>query len=241
MERTRLPGALTATGKLVANALIRTSVASHFHAVYARVAEPPAPDRPAIIFANHHYWWDGYLCYLLGKQWAQPMSLWMEEWRWFPPFWALGALPYPPGDTMARARTVHHTLRLLQHPPRVLFLFPEGTLHTGYHLLPFKRSLFWLAQRVPAAQILPLAIVISPTLYQYPRAFLHLDIQFRSHSDSPEEWLEEAQRRLAEMVEALHQEAESLDTAEKAQQAGFRLLVKGKASVNERWWARMMP
>lgn len=169
------------------------------------------------------------------------MTLWMEEWRWFPPFWALGALPYPPGDTMARARTVRHTLRLLQHPPRVLFLFPEGTIHTGDHLLPFQRSLLWLAQHVPDAQLLPLALFISPTLHQYPRAFLHLGSPFWSQSESAAEWQLEAQKRLAETLETLRQEAECLDTAEKAQEAGFCLLVKGKQSVNERWWARMMP
>ena len=241
MERTRIPGTLTAVARWMADRLICRSMASHFRAVYARVTEPPAPDRPAIVFANHHYWWDGYLCHLLGRGWGQPMNLWMEEWRWFPPFWALGALPYPPGDTMARARTLRHTLRLLQQPPRVLFLFPEGILHTGYHLLPFQRSLYWLAQHVPEVQLLPLAIVITPTLHQYPRAFLHMDAPFRSHSVPPEAWLAEAQQRVAELVDVLRQEAECLDTAEKAQEAGFVLLVRGKTSVNERWWARMMP
>jgi 1-acyl-sn-glycerol-3-phosphate acyltransferase len=241
MERARIPGALKAAGRLVADAFIRRSVAAHFRAVYARVTELPARDHPVIIFANHHYWWDGFLCYVLGKQWKLPLSMWMEEWRWFPPFWALGALPYPPGDTMVRARTVRQTVRLLQNPPRVLFLFPEGVLHAGFHLLPFKRSLFWLAQRVPDAQVLPLAIVISPTLHQYPRAFLHLGASFRAYGCSADEWLAEAHQKMTQMLESLRQEVECLDTVEKTRQAGFSQLVKGRASVNERWWARMMP
>ncbi|MGC8784842.1 MAG: lysophospholipid acyltransferase family protein [Armatimonadota bacterium] len=241
MERTRVPSALKAVGGLVADFFIRTSVTSHFQAIYARIVEPPARDRPTIIFANHHYWWDGYLCYLLGKQWKQPMTLWMEQWRWFPPFWALGALPYPSDDTLARARTIRQTVRRLQNPPHVLFLFPEGTLHAGYHLLPFKRSLFWLAQHVAHVQILPLAIVISPTLHQYPRAFLHLGRSFQTHALVAEQWLAEAQQKTAQMVEALRREAECLDTAEKSRQAGFTMLVQGKASVNERWWARIIP
>lgn len=123
----------------------------------------------------------------------------------------------------------------------MLFLFPEGVLHAGFHLLPFKRSLFWLAQRVPDAQVLPLAIVISPTLHQYPRAFLHLGASFRAYGCSADEWLAEAHQKMTQMLESLRQEVECLDTLEKTRQAGFSQLVKGRASVNERWWARMMP
>ena len=99
----------------------------------------------------------------------------------------------------------------------------------------------WFHPEVPETQVLPLAIVISPTLHQYPRAFLHLDTSFRAHSCSADEWLAEAHQKMTQMVESLRQEAECLDTAEKILQAGFSQLVKGRASVNERWWARMMP
>ncbi|MDW8322319.1 MAG: hypothetical protein RMM08_13250 [Armatimonadota bacterium] len=232
---------LVYTGRAVADALIGWSVRSHFRAVYARVVAPPQPDRSVVVFANHHYWWDGYLCYALGRTWGYPMSLWMEEWRRFPPFWALGALPYPPGDTMTRAKTVRRTLRLLQQPPRVLFLFPEGVIHPGHQLLPFGRSLHWLAQHAPDAQLLPMAIVISHTLHQYPRAFLHVDAPFESAEVSPERWLEQAQQKILALVSTLREEAECCDNTEKALQAGFHLLVEGKLSVNERWWARMMP
>jgi 1-acyl-sn-glycerol-3-phosphate acyltransferase len=241
MERTHIPNMLQTVSRLVADFLIRTSVSAHFRAVYARVSEPPAPNRSTIVFANHHYWWDGYLCYLLGKLWGYPMTMWMEEWRWFPPFWALGALPYPPRNVMARACTVRQTLRLLQHPPHVLFLFPEGTIHTGYELLPFKRSLFWLVQHAPQVHLLPLAIVISPTKHQYPRAFLHLGTSFRATGSEPEEWLAEAQQNVADMVRSLRHQAECLDTTDKARAAGFNLLIRGKDSVNERWLTKIIP
>jgi hypothetical protein len=46
---------------------------------------------------------------------------------------------------------------------------------------------------------------------------------------------------MMQMLESLRQEVECLDTVEKTRKAGFSQLVKGRASVNERWWARMMP
>lgn len=241
MERTRLPRVVLSGAAAVADALIRWSVRSHFRAVFARVLQPPPTDRPVVLFANHHYWWDGYLCYTLGRTWGMPMNLWMEEWRWFPPFWALGALPFPPQDAMTRARTLRQTVRLLRQPPRVLFLFPEGVIHAGEHLLPFGRTLHWLAEQVPEAQLLPAAIVITHTLHQYPRAFLHVDSPFHAEASTPLEWLQQAQGRVATLVERLREEAECCDNAEKALAAGFSLLVQGKPSVHERWWAKVVP
>lgn len=241
MEGTRLPRMLERPGGAVADTLIRWSVRSHFRAVYARVIAPPQPDRPVILFANHHYWWDGYLCYVLGRSWGYPMTLWMEEWRWFPPFWALGALPYPREDTISRAKTVRVTLRRLKHPPHVLFLFPEGVIHAGYDLLPFGRSLHWLAKQLPAVHLLPAAIVISATCHQYPRAFIHVDAPFEGEKGSPSQWLEQARQSVCTLVASLREEAEHCDSTDKAAAAGFHLLVQGKPSVNERWWARVMP
>ncbi len=241
MEGTHIPRAIVWAGRLVADALIRHSVAGHFRTVYARVVEPPRADRPAIVFANHHYWWDGYLCYTIGRTWGHPMTLWMEEWRWFPPFWALGALPYPPHDAMRRARTIRQTVRLLQKPPRVLFIFPEGAIHTGHDLLPFGRSLYWLAQHVTDAQLFPMSIVITHTLDQYPRAFIHVDAPIRLSASTPDEWLGQARQHIARLTTALREEAECCNSTEKASKAGFTVLVKGKPSVNERWWAKVMP
>lgn len=241
MEGTHLPRVLTRACSIVTDALIRYSVRAHFRAVYARVRATPDARRPAVVFANHHYWWDGYLCYLLGKTWRQPMNLWMEEWRWLPPFWALGALPYPEDNLMRRARTLRHTVRLLRQPPRVLFLFPEGSIHAGWQLLPFGRSLYWLARQVPELQLLPMAIVVSPTLHQYPRAYLHVDYAFECDAVSEVEWLQQASHRISTLVTTLREEAECYDTPEKAAQGGFFLLAKGKSSVHERWWARIIP
>lgn len=241
MEGTHLFPPLRWAGKVVADALIGMSVRSHFQAVYARVDATPDPSLPVIVFANHHYWWDGYLCYTLGKTWRQPLTLWMEEWCWFPPFWALGALPYPAHNLQARARTVRLTLRLLQHPPRILFLFPEGVIHAGTDLLPFGRSLHWLAQHLPQAQLLPMAIVISHTQHQYPRAFLRVGMPFHSAAESAEAWLAEARQVVHAMVESLREEAECCHSPEKAQEAGYIRLVRGKCSVNERWWAKIVP
>jgi 1-acyl-sn-glycerol-3-phosphate acyltransferase len=118
--------------------------------------------RPVILFANHHYWWDGYLGYWLIRAWGRSMVVWMEAYRRFPPFRATGALPFPPDDPQVRARTVRRTVQILRTEPAALLLFPEGVLHGDTErLLPFQRSLHWLACRVPQATLLPLAITSS--------------------------------------------------------------------------------
>lgn len=240
MERAHIPRSLIGACRLFADWLIEYSVQSHFQAVFARVACPPAADRSTILFANHHYWWDGYLCYILGKKWRMPMTLWMEDWRWFPPFWALGALPYPTGNVYARAHTLRQTLRLLQHPPRVLFLFPEGTIHADPELLPFGRSLYWLTQHVPNVQVLPMAIAITHTRHQYPRAFMAVEQPLVLQTD-PSQWLKQAQDIVYTMLYTLREEADRCDTFAKAAQAGFQLLVQGKPSIHERRWVKYMP
>jgi 1-acyl-sn-glycerol-3-phosphate acyltransferase len=193
--------------------------------------------RPVILFANHHYWWDGYLGYWLIRAWGRRMVVWMESYRRFPPFGAIGALPFPPDDPMARARTVKRSVQALRtEPATALLLFPEGTLHGDTErLLPFQRSLHWLACRAPQATLLPLAIHIEPSYHQYPRAYLSVGAPFQSAATEPTDWLAEAAGAVETLLRQTRIDARAALTDEQHAARGFQVLLQGALSIHERF------
>ena len=193
--------------------------------------------RPVILFANHHYWWDGYLGYWLIRAWGRRMVVWMESYRRFPPFGAIGALPFPPDDPMARARTVKRSVQTLRtEPATALLLFPEGTLHGDTErLLPFQRSLHWLACRVPQATLLPLAIHIEPSYHQYPRAYLSVGAPFQSASTDETAWLAEAAGAVETLLRQTRADARAALTDDEHAAQGFQVLLQGTRSIHERF------
>ena len=195
------------------------------------------PSCPVILFANHHYWWDGYLGYWLIRAWGRRMVVWMESYRRFPPFGAIGALPFPPDDPMARARTVKRSVQALRtEPATALLLFPEGTLHGDTErLLPFQRSLHWLACRVPQATLLPLAIHIEPSYHQYPRAFLSVGAPFQSASTDETAWLAEAAGAVETLLRQTRADARAALTDDEHAAQGFQVLLQGTRSIHERF------
>ena len=194
------------------------------------------PSCPVILFANHHYWWDGYLGYWLIRAWGYRSLAWMEAYRRFPPFGALGALPFPPNDPQVRARTVRRTVQILCTEPAALLLFPEGVLHGDTErLLPFQRSLHWLACRVPQALLLPLAIHIEPSYHQYPRAFLSVGAPFQSASTDETAWLAEAAGAVETLLRQTRADARAALTDDEHAAQGFRVLLRGTRSIHERF------
>jgi hypothetical protein len=192
--------------------------------------------RPVILFANHHYWWDGYLGYWLIRAWGRSMVVWMEAYRRFPPFRATGALPFPPDDPQVRARTVRRTVQILRTEPAALLLFPEGTLHGDTErLLPFQRSLHWLACRVPQATLLPLAIHIEPSYHQYPRAFLSVGAPFQSALTDETAWLAEAAGAVETLLRQTRADARAALTDDEHAAQGFQVLLRGTRSIHERF------
>ena len=91
---------------------------------------PKLPDdRPVVLYANHHFFHDGYLLWWLSRWLGRPPLIWMAERDRFPFFGPAGALSFPADDARARLRTLRATARLLEREPeRILLYFPEGTL-----------------------------------------------------------------------------------------------------------------
>ena len=195
------------------------------------------PSCPVILFANHHYWWDGFLGYWLIRALGRRMVVWMEAYRRFPPFGAIGALPFPPDDPQVRARTVRRTVQILRtEPATALLLFPEGVLHGDTErLLPFQRSLHWLVCRVPQATLLPLAIHIEPSYHQYPRAYLSVGAPFQSAATDETAWLAEAAGAVETLLRQTRADAHAALTDDEHAARGFQVLLHGALSVHERF------
>lgn len=235
MERSGLSGGFVRAQRQFVDTLVKRSLRGHFRAVYVRGAPPDEP-RPLILYANHHYWWDGYLGYWLIRSWGRRMVVWMESYRRFPPFRAIGALPFPAGDAAARARTVRRTVEALCKPETAVLLFPEGKLHGDTaNLLPFQRSLHWLARQAPSAWVLPLAVHIEASYHQYPRAYLSVGAPFQSDLAGTEAWLCAAAEALQAQLKALRADARTAVEEAEIVAQGYRVLLRGRVSVHERF------
>jgi len=236
MEGTGLSSAMVKLQAEFVDWLIARALSRSFRAVYARGA-PPEANRSLVLFANHHYWWDGYLGYWLIRAWGRRMVVWMESYRRFPPFRAVGALPFPSDDPLVRARTIRRTVQTLRtEPTAALLLFPEGTLHGDTErLLPFQRSLYWLACRVPQATLLPLAVHIESGYHQYPRAYLSVGEPFHSTLTDASEWLAQAARTVERLLHQTRADARAMLTDEEHTARGFRVLLQGRRSIHERF------
>ena len=236
MEGTGLSGTLVKIQARFVDWLIERDLRRNFRAVYVR-GVLPEPAHSLILFANHHYWWDGYLGYWLIRALGRRMVVWMEAYRRFPPFGAIGALPFPPDDPQVRARTVRRTVQILRtEPATALLLFPEGVLHGDTErLLPFQRSLHWLACRVPQATLLPLALHIEPSYHQYPRAYLSVGAPFQSAATDEAAWLAEAAGALESLLRQTRADARAALTDDEHAARGFQVLLHGALSVHERF------
>ncbi|GIV04554.1 MAG: hypothetical protein KatS3mg016_0129 [Fimbriimonadales bacterium] len=235
MERAGLSGIAIGLQRRFVDWLIARSLRGHFRAVYVRGAFPDE-QRPLILYANHHYWWDGYLAYWLLRSWGRSVIVWMEAYRRFPPFGAVGAMPFPANDAITRARTVRRTLEALCSPQTTLLLFPEGKLHGDTErILPFQRSLHWLARQVPEARVAPLAIYIEPSYHQYPRAYLGVGAPFQGDLRDAESWLCAAAETLQAELAVLRADARGAVAEPEIVAQGYRVLLRGRLSVSERF------
>lgn len=138
-----------------AERIIRSGLRSSFRRVVwagDRPPEDPAPGRPLVLYANHHYFADSYLLWHLTTQvLRRPMLVWMEAWDQAPLFGPVGALPFPSEDARQRVQTVRETAwRMARDPRTVLFLYPEGTMGVPEDGLQiFRADLARLARVLP--------------------------------------------------------------------------------------------
>lgn len=184
--------------------------------------------QPVILYANHHYFHDGYLLWALCQRLRRPPLLWMAERDRFPIFGPEGALPFPPNDPQRRARTIRRTARLLESQPhRTLLYFPEGHLHPPEEgITPFAPRTFDKLNRIlPTPKMWwPVALHVTWWGEDRPTALL-TGGSFSHHSTGTErEQLEDLLRKLRAVSPAVP----------------HHLLLDGTHSPSERWSFRFL-
>jgi len=191
---------------------------------------PPPVDRPTVIYANHHAFYDGQLLALLCERvLRRPTVVWVEELDRFPFLAPLGALRFPRDDPAARMVTIRRTARLMQtDPSTAMVYFPEGHLHAmeeGVASFPsdrlprlariFETVTWWpIALRVTGwNEAWPTALLAGGKVHQYPTG--------------------RERETLQQLLDQLHS-----DSGESG-----RVLLDGRVSPHERWdmsWMRRL-
>jgi 1-acyl-sn-glycerol-3-phosphate acyltransferase len=151
--------------------MIRRSVRKSFHTVFWLKPLYELP-RPCILVANHHGWHDGYLMYLAATRLGLPVVDWIQEFDAFPPFGAIGGMPFPANDPFRRTQTIRRTIRLMRQSGTSLILFPEATLHRPDSLLPFGKALELVAAKVPGVTVVPVALRYELAMHERPEAYV---------------------------------------------------------------------
>ena len=188
--------------------------------------EPPE-NRPVVLYANHHSFYDGYLLWLLVRSaLGRPPVLWMEQLQQAPLFGPVGALPFPPDDDRQRFRTIRETARRLREEPQtILLFFPEGKLRaTDLGLGPFQTNFRQLARLLPDNTLWwPVALRATWWGEDRPTALLTSANPLETPSGHEREDLQTLLDDLSNISPAIMQEG------------GARLLLDDRKSAEERW------
>ena len=220
--------AIGLVGKIV-DGMIRRSVRQRFRGVYWIPPAEPLP-APCIFVPNHHGWHDGYVMYHAVTALGMPTLDWIQEFEAFPLFASIGGMPFPANNAAKRGGTIRKTIRLMNKEKRNLLLFAEQELHRPPEMLPFGKSLDFVASQVPEASVVPVAIRYELAMHERPECYILFGAPLKGKD------INGAAVRLA--VKGLLDElAVKMRFAPEA----FKELAKGTLDVNERMDMRQIP
>lgn len=194
-------------------------VSGAFRGLWARGALPEGGG--LLVYANHPGFWDGFVVHQLARAAGWDAYALMEE-----PMLAryrflarIGAFSVRPGEPASARESLRYAGELLGRPRSSVFVFPEGRLHPGATPLPLHRGVELLSRR-SGARCLPIAIRYAVFEHELPDVLVELGAP---HDPEP---LEGFERRLRELCDRV---------ARAPSPEGFRLLVRGRRGVAERW------
>lgn len=122
----------------------------------------PKTDQPVIAYMNHTAWWDAVVpVHLSHDLFRREIHALMEaeQLRRYPFFRHLGC--FGPGEAgLADARAVvEHSSRVLRNGTKpILWIFPQGAILPSRVPLKFKSGLARIAEAVPDALVIPMAV-----------------------------------------------------------------------------------
>ncbi|GMU59084.1 MAG: hypothetical protein AMXMBFR34_08470 [Myxococcaceae bacterium] len=200
---------------------VARKVRSAFRGVWVRGALPSA-DGGLLVYANHSSFWDGFLIHQVARAARWDGYAMMEEANLAKyPFHArLGAFSVRRGDRRSALESVRYAAGVLRREQGAVFVFPEGELRAGGGPLGrFKRGVEVIARHAKV-RCLPLAIRYTFLEHEHPDVLLEV---------GPTHPPDDLGRFVTELsfAHARLSEARSTD--------GFACLIRGRASVQERW------
>ena len=231
---------------VVSRGLIRPALRRMFRAVRlaidrpARAAlcgTPPARREPLIWISPHPSWWDGYLGWLVNDRLGRRDGYLMMDAEFLPRYrfftWA-GVFGVDRKDPRAALESIEYIAGLLSEAPnRALWMFPQGTITP-----PDRRPLHLyggtahILRRLRAATVVP--VVWRPVFgdQQHPEVFIRVGTPL--HYTGPA--VPRGPAVTEQLTAALTAEDDRLrqDLAG-ADPGGYRSLLRGPASINERW------
>jgi 1-acyl-sn-glycerol-3-phosphate acyltransferase len=217
-------------GRLVAAALPRLMLRAlrrGLSGVWGAAA--PAPSGGAVVVANHHSWWDGYLLWLTLRRASRRPGMVIDERTLdrFPFFRAVGGLA--PTESRAAARRAA--------AGDWLVVFPEGAIAPAGRLAPFARGAEAIS-RWAHVPVVPIGVRVVMRGRQRPEAYLRVGDGLPSGASTVDQ-----RAAVAALLRVIDRDVELAEEAE-APLAGYEQWLVGEPSTDERmgrlrrWWTR---
>jgi 1-acyl-sn-glycerol-3-phosphate acyltransferase len=193
------------------------------------LATATKPAAGAVLVANHHSWWDGYLLWWTVRRSQRHVAMIIDARTLarFPFFRRLGGIA--PEEARAAARRVERG--------EWLVVFPEGALTPPGRLAPFARGAQAIS-RWARAPVVPVGIRVVMRARQRPEAYLRV-----GESLPPGTSAEDQRAAVAALLALVDADVERADEAE-APLPGYEPWLAGAPSTDERaerarrWWSR---
>ena len=190
------------------SAYARRLIRKQFGQVQVSGADFPQTDHPLIAYVNHSAWWDAVVpVHLSHDLFRREIHALMEgeQLRKYPFFRHLGCFgPTESGIADARA-VIEHSVRILRTGKRpILWIFPQGAILPSRAPMQFKSGLAHIAQAVPDAVVVPIAIRYEFLKHEMPHC--------RVRTGEPVVRCEESSSRFTRRLEfCLQRELDALD------------------------------
>lgn len=190
--------------------------------------------RPAICFANHTNWWDGFLTFYLTRFNSHKATFCMMEekqLKYYRFFTWLGMYSVDTSNPLRAAASVRYTIQLLQNPESLCWIFPQGKTTSIYSPIEVKEGTAYLANNVSRAQLLPVIFRYEFLKEEKPFVLIQIGNPMEKSRTITDE----------DISHALTREQESLEAALRNQNlVGFIPLIPSRLSLNKRWeWMQL--
>lgn len=195
-------------------------IRSSFRAVWMSGALPRS-DEALVLYANHTNFWDGFVAHEVMRQAGRDPYAMMEEenLRRYRFLRRLGAFSVRRGSPSSARESLRHAASLLQRPGATVLIFPQGQIQPFETALSFERGAELLS-RLTKVRCVPMAIRYAMFEHEFP------DVLVAVGEPHPGDAAEAMAQRLTALRD---------DLARRQSPDGLEPMVRGRASVAQRW------